>query len=634
MPAPPPARPLRVALLGSPNSGKTTLFNALTGMRAKVANYPGVTVDRREGVATTSAGPVRLIDLPGTYSLRAISEDEAVTIKVLRGEMSGAGPRPDAAVVVADATTLDRSLPFLGEVLHFGLPVCLVLTMVDELKARGGRIDLFALRRELGIPVLGVVGNKGLGIEDLRELLGRPETWDRPSELPPRNTEARFAWADRLLERIHREVPGEDRVTRRLDAVLLHPIFGVLAFLAFVTIFFQAIFSWAAPAMNLLDGGVDALATTLSHALPAGWVTELLADGVVRGVGAVLVFVPQIALLCLMIFFFEACGYMARAAFVMDRLMGWVGLEGRCFIALLSSYACAVPGIMATRTIPSPRERLTTILIAPLTTCSARLPVYALLVTTFVPARTVFGPFTWQGLTLLGLYLLGAVSALAFAALFRHGLRHGAALPFYLELPPYRFPSSSAVLLQTWRRVKMFLRKAGTVILGASVILWALLNLPATTPPPGLPPAAARRAQIEQSYAAQLGHAMEPVIAPMGWDWRIGVGLIGSVAAREVIVSTMAQVYAQPGPDGGPGPDLSEILARKDPLTGHPPLDLPSALALLVFFVYALQCISTIAVMRRETGSWRWPAFALVYQTGTAWLAAMATHALAVALLR
>ncbi|RMH01676.1 MAG: ferrous iron transporter B [Planctomycetota bacterium] len=628
----PPDRPrLRVALLGSPNSGKTTLFNALTGLRAKTGNYPGVTVDRRQGIAATAGGPVEVIDLPGTYSLQAISEDEAVSVRMLRGEIAGE-ERPDGVVVVADATTLQRSLPLLAEALAFDLPTCLVLTMVDELKARGGEIDLFALQRELGVKVLGVVGHKGLGVADLRDLLADPAAWPRPAAPPPAETQARFEWADRILAAATRAQPEDSALTRRLDSILLHPVGGGLVFLAFVALFFQSIFSWAAPAMDLLDGAVGALADWLAGVLPPGWAASLLADGVVRGVGAVLVFLPQIALLFALIFFFEACGYMARAAFLMDRLMGWVGLEGRCFIALLSSYACAVPGILATRTIPSPRDRLATILVAPLATCSARLPVYALLITAFVPAEPLFGPFDLRGAVLFGLYLLGAASALAFAALFKRGLLRGAALPFYLELPPYRFPSLKAVLIQVWLRVWMFLRRAGTIILLASVALWALLHFPAAAPAAGAGPAEAARTQIEQSWAAGIGRALEPALAPMGWDWRIGVGLVGSIAAREVIVTTMAQVYAWEDPAAGDANQdadgFAAFLRRPDPVTGEPPLTRASAIALLVFFVYALQCISTIAVIRREAGSWRWALFAVAYQTGFAWLAAFLTFRL------
>jgi ferrous iron transport protein B len=620
---------IHLALIGAPNSGKTTLFNALTGMRAKTGNYPGVTVDRRVGRALRLPGgapTVVLSDLPGMYSLDPISEDEAVTVRVLRGELPGE-PLPDGVLFVADATTLARSLPMLAEVRALGLPIALVLTMVDELKARGGELDLFRLQARLGLPVVGVVGNRGLGLDDLRALLPAPGAWPRAHPAPAAGSlPERFAWADEVLKFAQRRTPGPSDSTRKLDRVLLHPVLGLLVFLAFIATFFQAIFSWAQPAMDWFGGALDGLADAILAAWPdGGVVSELLADGVVRGVGAVVVFVPQIALLFALIFFFEASGYMARAAFVVDRVMGWAGLEGRCFISLLSSYACAVPGILATRSIPSPRDRLATILVAPFATCSARLPVYALLIAAFVPATPVLGWFTLQGLTLFGLYLLGGVSAVLFAALFKRGMLRGASLPFYLELPPYRWPSLRSVVAQTWSRVMVFLRDAGTVILCGSVVLWFLLNFPRSAAAPGAGEIEARQARIEGSFAAQIGKAMEPATAPLGFDWKINVGLVGSFAARELMVSTMAQVYAQPEEDGD-YVGLAETLRAPDPATGKPPLTTASALALLAFYVYALLCLSTVAAARRETGGWRWPMFMLAYMTAAAWLAAFLVY--------
>jgi ferrous iron transport protein B len=620
---------IHLALVGSPNSGKTTLFNALTGLSGKTGNYPGVTVDRRRGHFHIDNKEVHLSDLPGSYSLHAISEDEAVTSKVLRGDMDG-GIIPDGVVFVADATTLERSLPMLADVLHIGRPTLLVLTMVDELKIRGGDLDLFKLQAELGIPIVGVVGNKGLGVDDLRMKLPEFETWARPKNLPERNTEARFAWADRILKAVTRHPLSESQLTRRIDKVLLHPVIGILVFAAFLALFFQAIFSWAAPAMDLFSSWMDIAANWVLATLPASLATDLLADGIIRGVGAVIVFVPQIALLFALIFFFEASGYMSRAAFVVDRVMGWAGLEGRCFISLLSSYACAVPGIMATRTIPSPRDRLATILVAPFATCSARLPVYAILISAFIPNTEVFGPFTLQGLTLMGLYLLGGVSAVAFAAIFKRGMLRGASLPFYLELPPYRFPSLRSIGLQVFRRVRVFLKDAGSIILIGSIILWFLLNFPRHIAPADVSPATAHKAQIEQSYAADIGRAMEPVFAPLGFDWRINVGLLGSFAARELMVSTLAQVYAYEG--GNESEDFagfSDLLTKPDPQTGEPPMTFASAVALLLFFVYALLCLSTVAVIRRETNSWKWPIFMLTYMGVMAWVAGFIGYRLA-----
>ena len=607
----------RIALIGAPNCGKTTLFNALTGLRAKVANYPGVTVERREGLVRGVDSALRLLDLPGTYSLDAVSEDEHVSVELLRGQLEGT---PDAVVVVVDATTLDRSLPLLAEVLELGLPTLLALTMVDELKRRGGEIDPHVLRAKIGIPVVGVVGNRGLGLDDLRAQLEKPEEWTRAEVPQLERAEDRFAWSDAVLSQTRRTLPQPSAATRRLDAFLLHPILGPLAFLVFVTLFFQSIFTWASPAMDLLDGGISACADWLSAKLPSGWFSDLLADGIVRGVGAVVVFIPQIALLFALIFFLEACGYMARASFVVDRLMGWVGLEGRCFIALLSSYACAVPGIMATRSIPSRQDRLATILVAPFATCSARLPVYTLLIAAFIPADPVLGPLTLQGVTMLGLYFLGGISALVFAALFKRGFLRGRALPFYQELPPYRWPSLRNVAMQVWIRIRLFLRKAGTVILVASILLWALLNFPQHSPAAGTSPQEAQRQQIEQSYAADIGRAVEPVFDPLGFDWRVNVALIGSFAAREVMVSTLAQVYGRGEADEE---DTGLVASVRESMT------LASALALLAFFVYALQCISTIAVIRRETNGWLWPTFCLGYMSGVAWLAAWLTYLIA-----
>ncbi len=618
---------LHFALVGSPNAGKTTLFNALTGLSAKTGNYPGVTVDRRRGQLTVDGQRIHLSDLPGSYSLHAISEDEAVTAKVLHGEMDG-GMVPDGVIFVADATTLERSLPMLADVLQIGRPTLLVLTMIDELKARGGDLDLFKLQGELGIPIVGVVGNRGLGVSDLRQRLPEVEAWSRAKNLPPANTEARFRWADALLARITRHPLAESPLTRRMDRILLHPVLGLVVFFAFLAVFFQAIFSWAAPAMDLFAGWMDAAADWVLATFPAGLPTELLANGIIRGVGAVLVFVPQIALLFALIFFFEASGYMARAAFVVDRVMGWAGLEGRCFISLLSSYACAVPGIMATRTIPSPRDRLATILVAPFATCSARLPIYALLISAFVPNFTVFGPFTLQGLTLMGLYLLGGCSAVLFAGIFKRSMLRGASLPFYLELPPYRFPSFRSVGLQVLRRLRVFLRDAGTVILTGSVLLWFLLNFPRQPIDPSLSPAQAHQQQIEHSLAADIGRAMEPVFRPLGFDWRINVGLIGSFAARELMVSTLAQVYAYEEVDGE-FPGLGQLLTTPNAETGQPPMTFASAVALLLFFVYALLCLSTVAVIRRETGGWKWPLFMIAYMGVLAWCAGALGYALA-----
>ncbi|HVP28435.1 MAG TPA: ferrous iron transporter B [Myxococcota bacterium] len=613
---------LRLGLVGSPNSGKTTIFNALTGLRAKVGNYPGVTVERREGGADLDGHRAILIDLPGTYSLAPVSEDEAVVSRLLAGELEGVEP-PDALVVVADACSLERSLLLVAQVLRLGRPSCLVLTMTDELVARGGKLDVARLEAAVGIPVVPVIGHRGIGLDRLKRILGHPEGWSRPPILPPASAIERGAWAESVLAHVLVRRPGRSGVTDAVDRVLLHPVAGVLVFAAVMVLFFQLIFAWAQPAMDAIDAGVGVTSGALRAALPPGIATDLLVDGIVAGVGSVIVFLPQIVLLLGLLHLLDDLGYMARAAFVIDRVMGWIGLEGRAFVSLLSSYACAVPGIMATRTIPSSRDRIVTILVSPLMTCSARLPVYALLIAAFVPARAVFGPVGLQGLVLLGLYLLGSLSALVVAALLKRTLFPGEGLPFYMELPPYRVPTLRLVATQVWGGARSFLKRAGTIILLVSILLWGLLNFPRVDPPPDLAPEAARSYAMEQSVAGRLGHALEPVLTPLGFDWKIGVGLVASLAAREVIIATLAQIYATTDEDAS----LREAI-RSDvhPDTGRPVFTPGTVAALLVFFVFALQCTSTLAVMRRETNSWRWPAFAFSYLLALAYGASYLVH--------
>jgi ferrous iron transport protein B len=582
--------PLRLGLVGSPNSGKTTLFNALTGMRAKVGNYPGVTVERREGRTLLADRSAVVIDLPGTYSLNPISPDEEVVKRVLDGEISEA---PNALVMVADACSLERSLLVLAQVLRKNKPTCLVLTMTDELHARGGILDLPRLERALGIPVVGVVGHKGLGVDALRGLLKQPESWTRPPIAPPESAEDRAAWADSILSSVLARRPGASRITEAIDRVILHPVAGTLIFAAVMVTFFQLIFAWAAPAMDLIDSGVAIASERVHAAMPGSLLASFVADGLIAGVGSVVIFVPQIALLFSMLYLLEDTGYMARAAFVIDRVMGRVGLEGRSFVSLLSSYACAVPGIMATRSIPSARSRLVTILVAPLMTCSARLPVYALLIGAFVPAQAVWGPLGLQGLTLLSLYLLGALASLSVASVLTRTVLRSERLPFYMELPPYRLPTMRLLAGQVWGSTRAFLRRAGTIILAVSVVLWLLLTFPVVDPPAGLGEAEASGYALEHSFAGRAGHALEPLVAPIGFDWKIGVGLIGSLAAREVIVSTLAQVYAA----SDEGASLrSAIRSDFDPATGEKVFTPATVASLLVFFVFSLQCMSTLAL--------------------------------------
>jgi ferrous iron transport protein B len=627
--SPAPDESLVFGLLGSPNAGKTTLFNALTGLRAKVGNYPGVTVERREGKITLGAARARLIDLPGTYGLTPISADEAVVNQVLSGTAHGVA-KPDALIVVVDACSLPRTLPFIGEAILQGTPMCVVLTMLDELAARGGKLEIKRLEACLGVPVVGVIGHRGRGIDALRQLLGDPSGWSRPAIAPPQDRAARAGWADSIASNVIEDRPARHQLTERIDRIVLDPVWGSLLFLGVMVMFFQLIFSWASPAMDAIDGGISVLSGLARTALPAGWIADLVADGLVAGVGSVVIFLPQIVILFALLYLLEDLGYMARAAFVVDRVMGRIGLEGRSFVALLSSYACAVPGIMATRTIPSPRDRLVTILVAPLMTCSARLPVYALLISAFVPERSVWGPLGLQGLVLLGLYLAGAVAALGVAALFKRTIVRGDGLPFTMELPTYRWPTARVWFSQVVGSAWAFIRRAGTIILAASLILWVLLNFPKVEAPANLDQSAATAYALEHSAAGQIGHFIEPAIAPLGFDWKIGVGLIASLAAREVIVATLAQVYATGGDEND---SLREALQKDlDPETGEPVFTPATVGALLVFFVFALQCTSTLAIMRRETNSWRWPLFAFGYLFVLAYSASFLTHRILTAL--
>jgi ferrous iron transport protein B len=621
-----------MALVGSPNSGKTTLFNKLTGAHAKVGNYAGVTVERREGTLHAGERRLHLLDLPGAYSLTPETPDEEVVREVLAGELPGE-PEPDAVLVVLDGTTLARGLGMVAQVLQARRPTAIAVTMIDEVRARGNRLDLPKLARTLGVPVLGVVGHRGVGLHELRELISAPESWPRPGALPPAgDARERFAWVDGVVGSVAGRSAAVDERTERLDRVLLHPFWGIAVFAAVMVLLFQSIFSWAIPAMDMIDAGLGALGRGSRALLPAGLLRDLWTDGVLAGVGSVLVFLPQILILFTLIHFLEDVGYMARAAFVVDRVMGWVGLQGRCFLSLLSSYACAIPGIMAARTIGSPRDRLATILVAPFMTCSARLPVYTLLIAAFVPAREILGPFGLQGLVLLGLYLLGTLTALLTAGVLKSTMLRGTPSRFYMELPPYRMPTLRLLASQVWGSARAFLRRAGTIILLASVVLWGLLSFPRVPSEPGRPAAEQARVQLEASFAARVGRAIEPAIEPLGFDWKIGVGLVASLAAREVIVSTLGQIYAVGDAEDFEG--LREALVReRDAATGEPAFSLATALALLVFFVFALQCTSTVVVMGRETGSWGWPALAFSYMLALAWGTSFVTYRVVGALL-
>jgi ferrous iron transport protein B len=473
--------------------------------------------------------------------------------------------------------------------------------------------------------VVGIVGHRGLGLAELRALLARPERWSRPPIPPPQDRIERAGWAASIASHVIHTRPQVHRVSEAIDRVVLHPVAGPLLFIAVMVLFFQLIFAWATPAMDAIDTAIGQGAAASRALLGTGALADFVADGLIAGVGAVIIFVPQIVLLFSLLYLLEDVGYMARAAFVVDRAMGQIGLEGRSFVALLSSYACAVPGIMATRSIPSPRDRLITILVAPLMTCSARLPVYALLIGAFVPAQSVLGPVGLQGLVLFGLYALGASAALLAAAILGRTLLPGEGLPFSMELPTYRVPTIGLWASQVWGSTWTFLRKAGTVILGVSIVLWVLLSFPRVVPPADLDPKAAASHVLERSFAGRMGHAIEPLIEPLGFDWKIGVGLIASLAAREVIVATLAQIYSA----SDEGTSLREAVRNDvDPDTGRPIYTAATVASLLIFFVFALQCMSTLAIMRRETNSWRWPAFAFTYLLVLAYAASFATHRL------
>ncbi len=619
--APPQAGTL-VALLGSPNAGKTSVFNHLTGLRARTGNYPGVTVSSSTGpVAGTD---VEVEDLPGTYSLDPVSPDEEVVVRVLRGEHERVAA-PDALAVVVDATSLERSLSLVAEALALGHRVAVVVTMTDELGARGGHVDLDGLAAGLGVPVVGVVGSTGAGVDRLRELLTGTASWPTALVPPPTDGPELDSWAASVLAAAGYVPAGGDTRTQRVDAVLLHPVWGTLVFFAAMFAFFQVIFTVATPVQDLVQSGLDHLGG-LAGRIPNATLAGLVGNGIIGGVGAALVFLPQILLLFLLISLMEGVGYMSRAAFLMDRVMARTGLEGRAFVSMLSSFACAVPGIMATRTIPSSRDRIATIMALPLMTCSARLPVFILLTGLLVPGGTRVGPFDARGIVLFGLYVLGGVSSLLVAWVFKATALRDPLTPFYMEMPPYRLPSARSVLASVWGSAGMFLRKVARIIFVVTMVLWLLLNFPARgAETADLSPAEASAVTVEQSWGADLGRAVEPVFEPLGFDWRIDVGLIGSLAAREVFVSTLGQVSAAQDPEN-PHQALAQARYTSGPRAGELVFTAPTVVALLVFFVYALQCMSTVAVMRRETNSWRWPAVAVGYMFVLAWTAAFAAR--------
>jgi ferrous iron transport protein B len=612
------------ALVGTPNSGKTALFNALTGSRQKVANYPGVTVERKAGTIQTPAGNrVNLIDLPGTYSLRGRSPDEEITRDIVLGRLASED-RPDLLICVADATNLRVALRLVIELKQVGCPLMLVLNMIDIARRRGIDIDLEKLSRELGIPVVTSVAVRKGGIEDLtRQLDEMVRTFMRPATpstwTPPSSAELRAAQreADRILSVAVGKPVRPDTVTAKVDAVLLHPVAGLLILLCVLFVMFQAVFAWAKPMMDLISAGFDWLGGQAHPFIPDGLLQSFIQNGVISGVGNVIVFLPQILILFLFILLLEDLGYMARAAFLMDRIMGGAGLHGRAFIPLLSSFACAIPGIMATRVIDNRRDRLTTIMVAPLMTCSARIPVYTLIISAFIPDQQVWGWFGLQGLVMFGLYAAGIFSALAVSFVANHFfLREGATPPFMLELPDYKLPRVRSVFIGIYTRAMMFLKRAGTTIFSMMVLIWFLASFPR-------PPEGATGPAIDFSLAAIIGKWLEPVLSPVGFNWQINVALIPGMAAREVAVAALGTVYAIEGGKEA-SEQIGQMLATK--------WSLATALALLAWYIFAPQCASTLAVIKRETGSWKWMAVTFGYMLALAYIAAFITYNVAAAL--
>lgn len=617
-----PAGPL-VALVGNPNCGKTALFNLLTGSRQKVANYAGVTVERKEGRLLTSHGKaVRVLDLPGAYSLHPRSPDERITHDVLYGLAAGE-KRPDLVVCVVDATNLRRNLRLVLAVKRLGLPCVVALNMADLAEKCGMRIEAQALARELGVPVVATVGVRGGGHAALRELLER--YWSSPEARmpwrPPEGAQAPEAdheAVQRILRRLGLDEIQPHTASDRIDRVVLHPLVGPLLLGIVLFLMFQAVFAWAEAPKAWIEAAIAGLGALAGGVLPEGAVRSLIVDGVIAGAGGVVEFLPQIVILFFFILVLEESGYLPRAAFLLDRLMGSVGLSGRSFIPLLSCFACAIPGIMAARTIPDPRDRALTILLAPLMTCSARLPVYTLLIGAFVPQREVLGVLQLQGLVLFGLYLAGVGAALAVAWVLKRFTAAGRTVrPLMMELPTYHWPTVRNVALGLWQRVVIFMKRVGGIILLLTVLLWLLASFPAA--PPG-----ATGAPIEYSLAGIVGHALAKVLAPVGFNWQIGIALVPGMAAREVLVSALGTVYAL----SATGKDTAGALA---PIIAHG-WSLATGLALLAWFVFAPQCVATLAATRRETGGWRMPAVMVAYLFGLAWLAAFVTYHVAVAL--
>ena len=617
-----PTGPL-VALVGNPNCGKTALFNRLTGSRQKVANYAGVTVERKEGRLVTPAGKsVRILDLPGTYSLYPRSLDERVTCDVLAGRAVGE-KRPDLVVCVVDATNLRRSLRLVLAVQRMHLPCVVALNMSDEAATRGIRIDEALLSAKLGVPVVATVAIEMQGDQALRALFDDPAIWQVSAPEPnlpeaEENLQLDHERVQSILRALNLDRITPDETTAQIDRVLLHPVLGPVILLLLLFLIFQAMFSWAALPMEWIKEGTSWFSEQVVQWLPDNWLRSLLVDGIIAGAGAVIVFLPQILILFAWILILEESGYLPRAAYLLDRLMGLVGLSGRSFIPLLSSFACAIPGIIAIRTIPNARDRVVTMLIAPLMTCSARLPIYALLIAAFIPQKTIAGFLQLQGLVMFVLYLTGILGAMAVAWLLKTLTAAGHQVrPLMMELPTYRRPHLRNILMGLLHRAQLFMRRVGGVIMVLTIALWFLASFPGA-------PAGATNAAIEYSFAGMLGHALAVVLAPIGFNWQISIALIPGMAAREVAISALGTVYALSATGASAADTLGPLLAQQ--------WSLPTALAMLAWYVFAPQCISTIATLKRESGGWTVPVIATTYLFVLAYLAAFITYRVALAL--
>lgn len=663
----PTVKRLTIALAGNPNAGKTTLFNALTGLKQKVANYPGVTVERKEGFWNIGAeNSALLIDLPGLYSLDATSLDEQIARDVLTGRIENL-PKPDVIVAVVDATNLERNLYLVTQLLDYKVPVVIALTMVDAAEKQSLAINVKKLSELLQIPIVEVVAKQRKGIEELSKFVLNAvnveykqkhysfstHDWQTDSDdafvhLSLQDDKqinkqifARYNFiSDVYQETVKPKQTEERNLSEKIDRILTHKFFGLVILIGILLLVFQTIFSWANLPMDLLEKGFGVLGDSVRAGMPDGILTDLLVDGIIAGVGGVLVFLPQILLLFLFLSILEDTGYMARAAFLLDRLMRGVGLHGKAFLPLLSSFACAIPGIMATRTIEDRRDRLATIMIAPFMSCSARLPVYTLMIATFFAGQTIFGFVSLGAVLILAMYALGIVVAIIVAWILKRTILKAPPPPFVMELPPYRLPNFRTVFQNMFLRAGLFLKRAGTVILAISIILWALTafprNLNITNESSEVQTQSRSEiaqdtiddsgAKLRNSYAGRLGHVIEPVIRPLGFDWKIGVALIASFAAREVLVSTLSIIYNVGKDSDEESPSLMQAVrdAKKD--DGTPAWTPLTALTVMVFFVLAMQCMSTVAVVRRETNSWSWALFMIFYMTGLAYFASFLTY--------